>query len=183
MTLVAGFDIETTGFEAPDGHRIIEIAIVTYDFATRKVIDSYVQRIDPDRSIPAAAQVVHGISYESLVGEPKWADVAPTIHAKLNAANVGIAHNMNFDGPFVGHELLRAGLTLPGFEPYCTMSNARWACPDGKFPKLGELAFALGVEFDPAKAHGASYDVEVMMTCFFAGLDRGFYSIPTLTAV
>jgi DNA polymerase-3 subunit epsilon len=176
--LIAGLDTETTGFSAPDGHRIVEIAIVTYDFETRRIIDRYEQRIDPDRNIPAAAQAVHGISYESLVGKPKWQDVAKVIQAKLDAADVAIAHNMGFDGPFIGHELLRIGLKLPNFEPFCTMENARWACPDGKLPKLGELCFALGVEYDPAKAHSALYDVTLMMDCFFKGLDRGFYNLP-----
>lgn len=181
--LIAGVDTETTGFDATAGHRMVEIAIVTYDFATRKMVDNYTQRIDPDRSIPAAAQAVHGIAYEDLVGMPKWEDIASIVRAKLDAASVVVAHNMGFDGPFIGNELLRVGETLPGFEPFCTMENARWACPDGKYPKLGELCFALGVPYDPASAHGASYDVEVMMACFWAGLDRGFYRLPALTAV
>ncbi len=29
----------------------------------------------------------------------------------------------------------------------------------------------------PNAAHAADYDVDVMMQCFFAGLDRGFYKI------
>lgn len=172
---VSGVDTETTGLEQADGHRIIEIAILTYDFGSRKLVDKYVQRIDPERSIQAAAQEVHGISYDELVGCPKWDEVAPIVKAKLDKAPLMIAHNMGFDGPFIGAELLRVGVPLPNVTPFCTMENARWACPDGKFPKLQELCFALGVEYDPAKAHAADYDVEVMMQCFWRGLDRGFY--------
>jgi hypothetical protein len=58
------------------------------------------------------------------------------------------------------------------------MENARWACPDGKLPRLGELFFALGVSYERAKAHAAEYDIEVTMACLFRGLDRGFYQLP-----
>lgn len=174
---VTALDTETTGLEATEGHRLIEVCIRTYDLATRKLEDSYVQRIDPERNIPSAAQAVHGISYEQLVGCPKWEEVAPIVRAKLDGT-MAIAHNMAFDGPFIGHELLRVGQPLPAFEPYCTMTEARWACPDGKYPKLGELCFALGVPYDTNQAHGAEYDVSVMMECFWRGLDRGFYRLP-----
>lgn len=179
--LITGLDLETTGIEQADGHRIIEVALLTYDAKTRKLVDSYIQRIDPERAISAGAQDVHGISYEELVGCPKWADVAPEVKKRLDAVDVMVAHNMGFDGPFVGAELLRVGIDLPDVHPFCTMADARWACPDGKYPKLGELCFALGVEYDPSKAHGASYDTEVMMECFWRGLDRGFYTLPELT--
>ena len=175
MTLIAGLDIETSGLEQADGHRIIEIAILTYDFNTRRLVDSYVQRIDPERSIAAAAQEVHGISYEDLVGCPKWEAVAPIVASKLAVCTMFFAHNMKFDGPFVGAELLRVKQPLPTTEPFCTMENARWATPNGKYPRLGELCFALGVDYDTDKAHGASYDVQVMTECFWRGFDRGFY--------
>lgn len=178
-----GLDTETTGLDASEGHRLVEVAILTYDFATRRLEDVYVQRIDPDRNIPAAASAVHGITYEMLTGCPKWEDVAPIVKAKLDAGTVAVAHNMGFDAPFLGHELLRAGQPLPTFEAFCTMENGRWATPDGKSPRLEELAFALGIEFDPTKAHGAEYDTQKMMECFFAGLDRGFYRVPALSGV
>lgn len=180
MTIILGADTETTGLEQSDGHRIIEIALLAYDFKSRKCVDRYVQRIDPERSISTSAQDVHGISYTELVGMPKWGAVAPEVHKRMNAAQIMVAHNMGFDGPFIGAELLRVGLSLPNITPFCTMEQGRWSTFDGKFPKLGELCFALGVDYDPAKAHGASYDVEVMMECFFRGLDRGFYRIPEL---
>jgi DNA polymerase-3 subunit epsilon len=180
---LAGVDIESTGLEVDKGDRIIEIAILTYDFASRALVDKYVQRIDPDRSISAKAQEVHGISYNELVGCPKWEDVAATVKSKLDDVQVAVAHNMSFDGPFIGTELLRLGYDLPRFEPFCTMENARWACPFGKYPSLEELCFALQVPYDRASAHAADYDVSVMMECFWRGLDRGFYRLPALESV
>ena len=176
--LINGIDTETTGVDQPKGDRIIEIAILTFDFATRKLVDRYTQRIDPERPISPGAQAVHGISYSDLVGQPKWEDVAPEVGRRLDAAPLAIAHNMDFDGPFIAGEMVRVGLPPPNPVAFCTMQNGRWATFDGKSPKLAELCFALGVPYDPAKAHEASYDTAVMMACFFRGLDRGFFQLP-----
>ena len=175
---ILGLDTETTGLEQERGHRIIEIALLTYDLATRKLVDKYVQRIDPERAIDAGAQAVHGITYSDLVGQPKWNDVAQTISDRLSTADLLIAHNMGFDGPFIAAELHRVGVNVPNVHSLCTMTEARWACPDGKLPRLGELCFALGIPYDPSAAHSAEYDVDVMMQCFFQGLERGFYELP-----
>ena len=173
-----GLDTETTGLHQEKGHRIIEIAMLTYDLDTQKCEDTWIQRIDPQRPIDPDAQAVHGIAYTDLVGCPTWEDLAPEIARRMGSADLLIAHNMGFDGPFIAAELIRAGLKVPDVHALCTMENARWACPDGKLPRLGELCFALGVEYDTAKAHGAEYDVSVMMDCFFRGFKRGFYKLP-----
>lgn len=181
--LITGLDTETTGLEQAEGHRIIEIALLTYDLASRKLVDKYVQRIDPERAISAKAQEVHGIAYGELVGMPKWDDVAPIVVDRLKDTTLAIAHNMDFDGPFIGMELVRVGQPVPTFDTFCTMKNGRGATFDGKSPKLLELCFALGVAYDKAKAHAADYDVEVMMECFWRGLDRGFFKPEALTTM
>ena len=175
---VIGLDTETSGLKQEDGHRIIEIALLTYDLDTQKLVDKYVQRINPERSIDPGAQAVHGISYSDLIGKPKWDDVAQDIADRLSTAELLIAHNMGFDGPFIAAELNRVGVDVPDVHSLCTMTGARWACPDGKLPKLGELCFALGIPYDTSAAHSALYDVEIMMKCFFQGLERGFYKLP-----
>lgn len=178
MTTIVGFDIETTGLDQPKGHRIIEVAMLHYDLASRKLIDKFVQRIDPERAIDPKAQEVHGISYKELLGQPKWEDVAPEISTRLDGSDVAIIHNAAFDMPFVGLELARVGLPVPKCHAFCTMENGRWSTFDGKAPKLMELCFALGVKYDPSKAHAAEYDVEVMMECLWRGMDRGFFTLP-----
>lgn len=175
---IIGIDTETTGLEQAKGHRIIEIAMLSYDLETQALVDTWVQRIDPERSIDPGAQAAHGIAYTDLVGQPKWEDLAEEVAKRIGTADLLIAHNMGFDGPFIGAELLRVGCEVPNVHSLCTMENARWACPDGKLPRLGELCFALGVPYDRAKAHSAQYDVSVMMACFFRALKRGFYELP-----
>lgn len=181
LPIIAGLDLETTGKFEPD-HRIIEVYIGLYRASTK--IWSYQQRIDPQRSISADAQRVHGIAAGDLIGMPIWDSVAPTINQILKRADLVVAHNGDgFDRPFLEMEMNRIGLTLTEKPWIDSMVDGVWATADGKKPRLGELAFACGVDYDPAKAHAAAYDVDVMMECFSKGLDWGFYSIPEMEGV
>lgn len=177
--IIAGLDIETTGLLTPD-HRIIEIYIGLWK--DEKRIWQYEQRIDPERGISADSQRVHGISINDLFGQPKWKAVAPMVQKILSRADLLVAHNGNeFDLPFIAKELKRVGLEIPEKPSVDTMLEGVWATSDGKKPRLGELAFACGIDYDRSKAHAAYYDVEVMMKCFFKALKWGFYKLPDAT--
>lgn len=171
-----GLDTESTGLLAPD-HRIIEIYFGLY--RDGKKIWQWESRIDPKRSISADAQRVHGISLSDLVGKPTMEELAPTIAAIMARADYYVGHNgAEFDGPFIKMELERCGVTMPDRPMFDTMIEGVWSTPDGKKPKLQELAFACGVPYDPALAHAAAYDVDVMMDCFHRGLKWGFFNEP-----
>lgn len=175
---ISGLDIETTGLDVHDGHRIIELALLDYDFDTGQLVDKLVMRIDPQRPIDPEAEAVHKIAYSDLVGCPRWEDVAEEISNRLNRTGLLIIHNAGFDEPFIRAELARVKAPIVLTSSFCTMENGRWACFDGKVPRLEELCFALGVDYDPAQAHAAEYDVDKMMSCYFRGMQRGFFPNP-----
>lgn len=173
-----GLDIETTGLDQEKGHRIVEIAAILYDSESEKKLLEFTQRINPQRSIDPGAQAVHHISFEDVSGCPTWEEVAPKVLKILQASNVVIAHNgMGFDIPFIAGELRRIGKEVPVIEVFDTMVAGRWSTVMGKVPNLGELCFATGTEYDVSKAHAATYDVEVMMSCFFKGRAKGFFNL------
>lgn len=178
--IIAGLDLETTGKEQEKGHRIIEIACVLHDLDTRARIGSFEQRINPQRGIDPDAQAVHGISFEDLVSCPVLEDVAPKISALLQRCDYVVAHNgVGFDMPFLFGELLRVGSPLPAnVRVIDTMLQGRWATSDGAVPNLGTLCFASDVPYDKSLAHGATYDVEVMLQCFFKHFGSGFFTLP-----
>ncbi|MFB3028151.1 exonuclease domain-containing protein [Klebsiella pneumoniae] len=64
MTVATGIDIETTGLDVYSGHKIIEIALVSYDIETANKLREVSLRFNPRRNIDAKAQAVHGISLE-----------------------------------------------------------------------------------------------------------------------
>lgn len=180
--IITGLDIETTGLEQDKGHRIIEVAAVIYDYQDASnvtVKGSWTKRINPQRPIDPGAQAVHGISFEDLAMEPDWPSVAPMLVKILKASNLVVAHNGDgFDMPFILMELVRIGIAPVSVPTVDTMLQARWATPNGKLPKLRELCFATGVDYDLTKAHAALYDVQVMMDAFFIGLKKGFFALP-----
>ena len=181
--IVAGIDIETTGLSQPDGHRIVEFAALLYDLETERKLGQYVQRINPQRPIDPAAQAVHHISFDDVAHCPVWDEVAPKISKLLAKCDVLVAHNgQGFDVPFITNELTRVGALVTAKPLVDTMLQARWATPNGKYPNLGELCFACDVPYDTTKAHGAEYDVEVMMQSFFKAYKGGFYDLGIKTS-
>lgn len=179
---IAGIDTETTGIDFQKGHRLIEVGINMYDWEPGrepvKKGKTWTQRIQPNRAIDPDAQAVHHISAADLKGAPVFEDVAPTIYKLISAADLLVAHNVDFDAPFVAFEFVKAGLEPPDVETFCTLENGRFATPMGTVPNLGALCWALDVDYNPDEAHAADYDIDKTMDCFFEGLRRGHFEIP-----
>ena len=181
--VIAVGDIETTGIKQEDGHRIIEIALSFWDYdevlrTQRKIGKTYLQRINPMRPIDPGAEAVHHISLAMLRGAPKWEDVAPTVSNLLSKAKLFVAHNAEFDAPFIALELIRVGQPMPTFDVFCTMQSGRKATPMGKVPNLGELAYACGFNYDPDAAHSAKYDTDLLADCYWAGIENNLFKKP-----
>lgn len=174
---VVGLDIETTGLDWQTGHRIIEIALLELDTSSGVITDKFVQQFDPGRQIDPDAERVHGISYEKLFGKPFFKQQAQQVADFIARGEFLIVHNLGFDAPFVASEFQMANVAMPSVTGFCTMENARWACADGKLPKLQELCFALNEPYDPSLAHAAEYDTERMLRCLVKGMQRGFYQL------
>lgn len=165
MKFITGLDIETTGIG--EDHRIIELCATAMTTSGKPVPEYSVNlRFNPKRAIDPKAQAVHHISLAELMSEPTWEEKASEIRELLAQSSLIVIHNAAFDAPFISRELARVGQKPVLTPTYCTMRASRWATFDGKVPRLGELCFALGVEYDASQAHGAEYDVAVMLECF-----------------
>ncbi len=179
-----GIDVETTGFEANEGHMITEIAldIVTLCTESLKVVDrkAWSTLVDPRRSIPEKVIEITGITPELVKGKPIWEDIAAKVHKVISGCDVFVAHNAMFDATFMHHMFEKVGLDTPDISVFCTMQNSRWSTPNGKVPKLVELCQAVGVPFDSDAAHRANYDTRMMMDALLIGLERGYYTVEKL---
>lgn len=171
-------DIETTGVNEPD-ERIIETCLMQFDLDTEAHLKTWLWRHNPMCKIQAKAQKVHGIKLEDLAGEPTYDVHAPLIRGVLEASTLAVAHNGDwFDWPFIQRENARVGHRITGMpRTFDTMTQARFATANGKNPKLGELAVCLDIPYDPAAAHSAEYDVDVMAKCFFEARRIGWFTI------
>lgn len=181
MTIIVGLDTETTDLKVEKGARVIEIALIGYELETEQEKFRYVRRLNPGALIAPKAALVHGIRQADLIGQPTFDVIEPVVSKILSKADIVVAHNLDFDITFLVNEYQLIGRNMPsdakGFD---TVSEGRWATSFGKNPTLGELCYALGVDYDLSKAHGATYDVEVMMQCLFRGMKLGGFNIKGL---
>lgn len=163
--MILGLDLETTGLNVLED-RIVELCAGLYADDGR-LMKNVTMRFNPCKAIDPKAQAVHHISNAELMTCPKFKDRAEIIGRLLGKAKLIVIHNAGFDAPFLKNELERCGVKAPHIPVYDTMLESRWATPDGKIPRLGELCWALDIDYDTKQAHGAEYDVTVMMNCLF----------------
>ena len=99
-------DTETTGLDPLGGHRVVEIgAVELLDHApTGRTFHSCVC---PQRTVPADAVAVHGLTAEFLADKPLFDHVADEFLAFIGDAPL-VAHNAGFDIVFLNAELKRA---------------------------------------------------------------------------
>lgn len=90
----AVFDCETTG-TAPGRDAIVSLAVLRLD-ADGVEAARLATLVRPERSIPADATAVHGISDADVADAPRFAEVAPALLRLLDGA-VFVAHNAPFD--------------------------------------------------------------------------------------
>ena len=95
-------DIETSGLDYKEGHRIIEIGCVELN---RKEMGAHFHRyINPLKTLTEENIKIHGITNEFLEDKPLFEDVADDFLSFIQESVI-IAHNANFDVGFLNHEL------------------------------------------------------------------------------
>jgi DNA polymerase-3 subunit epsilon len=154
------FDTETTGLDPAAGHRIVEIGCVEILNAipTGQTFHVY---LDPERNMPEEAFRVHGISAESLIGKPKFAEIADKFLSFVGDA-VLVAHNAEFDMRFVNAELAALGVgPLSSERVVDTLTLARRRHP-GSPASLDALCQRYGIDASRRTRHGALLDAELL---------------------
>ncbi|MGC8521221.1 MAG: DNA polymerase III subunit epsilon [Steroidobacteraceae bacterium] len=161
-------DTETTGLEPSLGHRIIEIGCVEL-FNRRVTGRTFHRYLNPERDIDAAALAVHGISRESLAGQPRFAEIADALLEFLEEAEI-VAHNASFDVGFLESELERCGRPLKLTER-ChvldTLALAREMHP-GQRNSLDALCKRYNVDNTARELHGALLDARILADVYLA---------------
>lgn len=154
------FDTETTGLDPKTGDRLVEIGCI--EMVNRVLTGrSFHAYYNPDRSMPAAAEAVHGLSESFLSDKPRFAESAEELLEFLGDSPL-IAHNAGFDFGF-----LNAELGLCGFAPVSldrmvdTVALARVRHPGAKL-SLDALCTRYGIDRSHRTKHGALLDAELL---------------------
>ncbi|MDR0587651.1 MAG: DNA polymerase III subunit epsilon [Burkholderiales bacterium] len=174
-------DTETTGLEPAEGHRVLELAAV--EMVSRRVTGKVCHwRLNPEREVDEAAAKIHGMRWEDIKGEPKFAEVAEAFIAFARDAE-WIIHNAPFDLGFLNAELARAN------KPACeklytnvvdTLALARSLYP-GKSNSLDALCERLNISNAHRVLHGACLDAQLLAEVYLA-LTRGQGSLKMAAA-
>lgn len=153
-------DTETTGVDALNGDRIIEIGAVELinHIPTGRTFHEY---INPQRPVSKGAFEVHGLSDEFLSDKPLFAAIADAFVEFARDARL-VIHNAAFDVGFLNAEFKRLG--YPSIEPDLvvdTLSMARRKHP-GAANNLDALCSRYGIDNSRRTKHGALLDAEIL---------------------
>jgi DNA polymerase-3 subunit epsilon len=166
-------DTETTGLDPRQGHRIIELAAIELD--GRKIsLRRFHRYLNPEREIDAGAAAVHGLTYERLQDEARFADIATSFLEFIEGAEL-IIHNAPFDMGFLNHELELLGLPPLQNAVMDTLKVAREMHP-GKKNSLNALCSRYEIDNAHRTLHGALLDTELLAEVYFA-MTRGQESL------
>ncbi|WP_370156204.1 DNA polymerase III subunit epsilon [Ferrovibrio sp.] len=154
-------DTETTGFDAQNGDRIVEIGCIELvnHIATGRHFHVY---INPERPMPEDAFRVHGLSDDFLKDKPVFASVAQDFVAFVGEDPL-VIHNAAFDIGFLNAELARLeGMPHIAMERAIdTVRMARQKFP-GAQASLDALCKRFNIDNSARTKHGALLDAELL---------------------
>ena len=154
------FDTETTGLDAVNGDRLIEIGCVELinHIPSGQTYHTY---INPEHPVHPDALAVHGLDNDFLADKPLFAEIADSFVAFLRDSPL-IAHNATFDRGFINMELARSGRAeLAGNRFVDTLLIARRRHP-GSPNSLDALCARYNIDNSARTKHGALLDSEIL---------------------
>ncbi|MDE8651766.1 DNA polymerase III subunit epsilon [Novosphingobium album (ex Liu et al. 2023)] len=154
------FDTETTGLDPKSGDRMVEIGCIEMmnRVATGETFHAY---FNPQRTMPAEAEAVHGLSDAFLADKPLFSDRAAELLDFL-ADSPMVAHNAGFDFAFLNSELVICGLpALDRARMIDTVAIAKVRHPGAKL-SLDALCTRYGIDRSHRTRHGALLDAELL---------------------
>tara|TARA_B100001059_G_scaffold168406_1_gene168196 strand:+ start:893 stop:1552 length:660 start_codon:yes stop_codon:yes gene_type:complete len=168
-------DLETTGLNPLEGHKIIEIGCVELinNFPTGNTWQTY---INPKRNIPQEAFEIHGLTEEFLENKPFFKD---TIDEFLNFIKDSdlIIHNAKFDMKFINYELEANNLNpISNNKIIDTIDIAKNMFP-GQSNSLDALCKRYKIDLEKRKFHGALLDAQLLAEVYLemqGGRQQGF---------
>ena len=154
-------DLETTGTQREEDNHIIQFGCAI--IKNMKVVKTYSFMINPHRDIPLAIQNLTHIHNSDVAQQKDFSYYAPKIIAILKDA-VFVAHNVNFDLPFLNYELVQHGYEALTNRAIDTVELAKIAFPTLPSYKLTDLTNQLNIpHLNPHKADSDAYGTAVLL--------------------
>lgn len=167
-------DLETTGTKRLE-NQIIQFGCILIQ--KDKIVNTIAQDINPKQSIPRAITDLTGIDAKQVQDAPTFEEIGPALHAVLEETTF-VAHNVNFDFPFLNQAFQNIGLPPLQISAIDTVELAQILLPTAISYKLQDLAALLSIEHD--NPHHADSDAFVTAKLFLA-LKQRLLALPTPT--
>jgi DNA polymerase-3 subunit epsilon len=177
-------DLETTGLNPFEGHKIIEIGCVELinNFPTGNAWQTY---LNPKRNMPQEAYEVHGLTEEFLADKPIFKDMINNFFEFVKNSDL-IIHNAKFDMKFLNYELEANQLSpITNLKIIDTIDIARKMFP-GQSISLDALCKRYKIDIEKRKFHGALLDAELLAEVYLemqGGRQQGFKLINELVEI
>jgi DNA polymerase-3 subunit epsilon len=182
MTREICLDIETTGLDPKDGHKIVEIACVELINKT-KTNNFFHTYVNPRREVPYEAERIHGLSTEFLKDKPFFDHIVDKF-LEFIGDDLLIIHNAGFDTKFLNFELKNLNRKpLEMFRVCDTLAIARNKFP-GSPNSLDALCKRFAIDLTKRQKHGALIDTELLCDVYIelmGGAQTGFSFSDNLT--
>jgi DNA polymerase III epsilon subunit family exonuclease len=171
-------DLEATGSDA-NADEIIEIGIVRVEGL--RIVSSYASLVRPQVPIPTWIRRLTGIEPSSVAAAPAFSQIAPRVLAEVDA-DAFVAHNVDFDYPFLLSQLRRHGHAPRMCPQLCTVRLARRFIPKLSSYKLDAVAEHMGVSLE--RHHRAVDDAvataQILLNLLDELLNRGYRHLQEL---
>ena len=157
-------DVETTGLDPAQGHRVVEIGAVEMvnQIATGAVFQAL---INPERDVPDEAFRIHGHSTAFLRDKPVFAAIVDEFLAFVGEDRL-VIHNAEFDIRFINAELNAVGRAPIAAERVVdTLALARRKHP-GAPNNLDALCDRYRIDRSKRVRHGALLDAEILVEVY-----------------
>ena len=160
------FDLETTGINITQD-KIIEISYI-------KILpngneESKMMRINPERHIPEASTLIHGIKDEDVKDCPTFKEVAQSLANDFAGCDFAGFNSNHFDIPMLVEEMLRAGVDFD-------VRKSRLVDVQNIFHKMEQRTLIAAYKFycqkDLVHAHSSMADTTATYEVLKAQLDR-----------
>jgi DNA polymerase III subunit epsilon len=153
-------DTETTGLDPLRGDRLVEVGCIEI-FNRMPTGQTFHRYFNPERTMPAEAFAVHGLSDAFLADKPFFSEVVDELLAFIGDSPL-VIHNASFDVSFINAELDRIKRApIPRERLVDTLLLARRKHP-GVSNRLDDLCSRYSIDNSHRTKHGALLDAELL---------------------
>ncbi|MEE3034329.1 MAG: 3'-5' exonuclease [Bacteroidota bacterium] len=139
--MYAIIDLETTGGKYQE-ESITEIAIYRYN--GKKVVDSFVSLVNPEREIDPFVEKLTGITQSEVENAPRFFELTKKI-LEITEDSIIVAHDAQFDYRIIKQEFNRLGYDFTK-RTLCTIEFSKIILPNIKSYNLDNLAKSLNLK-------------------------------------